>query len=230
MARVTSDGDPDQVGVADNAIGRIELDPAAGRQINARPGVGMAGSQDALRRAAGRRAVDISRHEPRRQAETSHSLDHQNREIPAAAATQSEGRQGRLRAALQAALILEVRMNGLGHLGEEDLKARRSAGASKSTRPPLEGAIGVGVVALHGAEKIRHILGAVGEGNCAGVGSDIAVDVREGGQRRVIKPHLALEGEFIGPGAESGDTDAVAEHIVHVPELLRVWRYGHLRR
>ena len=40
LARIAHDGDADQVVVADDAVRRIELDPAGPGQINAQPGVG----------------------------------------------------------------------------------------------------------------------------------------------------------------------------------------------
>src|SRR5262249_31689343 len=40
LARITRDSDADQVVIADDAVGRIELDPAGARQVNLEPGMG----------------------------------------------------------------------------------------------------------------------------------------------------------------------------------------------
>ena len=42
LARIARDRDANEVAVADDAVGRIELDPAGARQIDLHPGMGRA--------------------------------------------------------------------------------------------------------------------------------------------------------------------------------------------
>ena len=46
LERLACHGDADQVGAADLAVGRIELDPAGAGQVDLDPGMGIAGAAD----------------------------------------------------------------------------------------------------------------------------------------------------------------------------------------
>src|SRR5215472_13955515 len=86
LAGIANDRDADQIVVADNAVGRIELHPPRTRQINLEPGMGGAIADPAA--AAVFRDVEIAADKARREAERAHRLDHQHREIATAAAAE----------------------------------------------------------------------------------------------------------------------------------------------
>ena len=77
---------------------------------------------------------------------------------------------------------------------------------------------------LDGAHQVRHVLGAIGEGEGLGgcVDQILLVGDERGG--RMLQTDVALEAEAFRPVAESRDGDAVAEHVVHEAEIDRLWR------
>src|ERR1700712_85610 len=52
LARIAGDCDTDEIAAADDAVGRIELDPAGARQIGLHPGMGGAAADIAMRAVA----------------------------------------------------------------------------------------------------------------------------------------------------------------------------------
>src|SRR6516164_4872528 len=73
LTRIAGDGNADQIARADDAAGRVELDPARTRQIDLHPG---------MRRAAAAVTMvvageEIARDEARGDAEPAQRLDHQ---------------------------------------------------------------------------------------------------------------------------------------------------------
>src|SRR5260370_38729637 len=83
LARIARHRHTNEVAGADNAVGRIELDPAGARQIDLHPGVGRAAADIAMRAIAGN--GDVSRHEARGDAEPPQRLDHEQRVVAAGA-------------------------------------------------------------------------------------------------------------------------------------------------
>src|ERR1700720_1166915 len=84
--RVANDRDADQIAVADDAAGRVVLDPAGAGYIDLQPGMGGAAAD--LSAVATFRDVEISRNEAGRQAQRADCFDHQHGEVAATAAAE----------------------------------------------------------------------------------------------------------------------------------------------
>src|ERR1700730_8198348 len=85
LTRVAGDGDPDQIAIADDAVGRIELDPARTREVHPDPRVsGAAADPPAFV------DIEIAGDEMCGEPERAHSFHHQHREIAAAATPQPQ--------------------------------------------------------------------------------------------------------------------------------------------
>ena len=84
LARVAHDRDADQIVIADDAVGRVEFDPAGPGQVDLEPGMGGAAADPLAAPAFG--DVEIAGDKTRGEPERAHRLHHQHREIAAAAA------------------------------------------------------------------------------------------------------------------------------------------------
>ena len=84
LVRIARHRDADEVAGADDAVGRIEFDPARVRQIDLHPGMGRAAAVmiAILRAVAG---IEIAGDEARGEAEPPQRLDHQKRIVAAGA-------------------------------------------------------------------------------------------------------------------------------------------------
>ena len=85
LARIARHRDTNEIAGADDAVGRIELDPAGARQIDLHPGMRRAAADIAMRAVAG--DEEISGHEARGDAEPAQRLDHEQRIVTAGAGT-----------------------------------------------------------------------------------------------------------------------------------------------
>src|ERR1700758_1432133 len=96
------DGDTNEIAIANNAIGRIKVNPARAGQVSLHPGVG---------RTAARKArivawnEDVSADEASGDAKRSRCFHHQNSEVAATAATALKCFVGRLYALLDAPAV-----------------------------------------------------------------------------------------------------------------------------
>ena len=113
LSRIAHDRDTDQIVIADDAVGRIELDPAGAGEINAQPCMGRAAA--CAPAAALLRNIEVARDEMRRQPELTRRLHHQDRKIAAAAAAQPQRPDRVLDAALLARDIGQVLVDRMGH-------------------------------------------------------------------------------------------------------------------
>src|SRR5260370_14770695 len=76
LARIARHRDADEIAGADDAVGRIELDPARAWQIDLHPGMDRAAADIAMRAVAG--DEDITGHETPGDAEPPHRLDQEH--------------------------------------------------------------------------------------------------------------------------------------------------------
>src|SRR6185312_11391198 len=67
LSWIAGNRDPDEVAISDNAVCRIELDPASARQIDLDPSMGCSSAD--MVRSIPVRGMEVARHEPRRQPE-----------------------------------------------------------------------------------------------------------------------------------------------------------------
>ena len=83
LARLAGDGDADQLVIAEDGVGRVDIDPAGAGQIDLHPGMGGAAAMHVAAIARGH--VEVAGDETRRQAERAQRLDHQHGEVAAGA-------------------------------------------------------------------------------------------------------------------------------------------------
>src|SRR3954451_13865715 len=174
LARVAGDGDPDQVVATDNAVGRVELDPAGGRQVDLRPGVGGAGTLDVRALAVQRRVVEVAGGEAGTEAQATRRLHEQERQVAAGAAAPREGLGRRPGAVLVPGLVGELAPDGPRHRGQE--VERPHARVRELAGPGRDGPVLVGVVALAAGAEVDQVVGAVVER--VGLGREVDQVVR----------------------------------------------------
>src|SRR5215207_5583287 len=117
LGGVAGNGDADQVAIADDAVGGIELDPTSAGQVDLTPSVRGAPAQ--YGRLIAVRNIDIPRHETSRQSERANRLDHEQRQIPATSPPPLERDQGSERSALGAPRIAEALLDCVSEGHEE---------------------------------------------------------------------------------------------------------------
>src|SRR5271155_625852 len=105
LARITHDRDTNEVAVADNAIGWIEIDPTRSRQIDLSPGVRVTAAHIASVVVTG--DVQISGDEACRDTKGAHRLDHQHGKVTTTPAAEFESLQRGLNALLMSAYVLK---------------------------------------------------------------------------------------------------------------------------
>src|SRR5581483_8791515 len=88
----------DEIAAADDAVGRVELDPARARQIDLNPGMGRAGAGIAVRGIRGNE--QIAGYKAGGDAEPAQRLDHEQGKVAAGARTCLQGVKRMLRALL----------------------------------------------------------------------------------------------------------------------------------
>src|SRR4029079_11164137 len=97
-------GDPDQVPISKDSVGRVYFQPAASRQVDLNPRV--RGATALMVRAP--RTVNVPADEARSKTERAKRLDHEEREIAAAAGTQFKRLNRILRPRLRPAHVLKL--------------------------------------------------------------------------------------------------------------------------
>src|SRR5579862_4431964 len=110
---VPSDRDTNQIAIADDAVGGIEVDPASAGQVRLHPRVGGSAAKRAARIGAWH--VYVPADKASGQTQRTRALHHQNREIPATAAAALQRLVGTLHSLLTAAFIQEVSFDAEGH-------------------------------------------------------------------------------------------------------------------
>src|SRR5450432_3860879 len=116
LARIACHRHPNEIPGADDAVGRIELDPAGARQIDLNPCMGRAAADIAMRPIA--RNEQIARHEARGDAETPQRLDHERRIVAAGAGPGLQGVERMLGAVLMPLAVGERLADAIGHVAE----------------------------------------------------------------------------------------------------------------
>src|SRR3954462_3705411 len=86
---VAGDADADEVAIADDAVGRIELHPTGAWQIDLAPRMRRTAAENFAGVALG--DVDVAGDEARRKTQGPRRLDHQGREVAARAAPERQG-------------------------------------------------------------------------------------------------------------------------------------------
>src|SRR5262249_39215958 len=117
LTRIARHRDADQVAAADDAVGRIELDPARARQVDLHPGVSR--SAPAMSREAIVRRAQVTRDKPRSNAEPPQRLDHQERVVTTGAGARLQRVERMLRALLMTLAIGEVLTDAMSHRRED---------------------------------------------------------------------------------------------------------------
>src|SRR6185436_19402654 len=113
VALVPRDRHANEVAVADDVVGGVEVHPAGSGQIDLHPRVGGAAADDGA--AGGIRHEDITADEPGGQATRSRRLHHQDREVPAAAAAPAQRVAGTLHPFLDAREIAAFVLDAARH-------------------------------------------------------------------------------------------------------------------
>src|SRR5262245_23729958 len=104
LARIPRYRDADQIARARDTVGRIEFDPACGRQVDLHPGMRRAAAE----MARGIAGEEITGDEARGDAEPSQRLDHQERVVAAGARSGLQRVERMLRALLMPFAINEA--------------------------------------------------------------------------------------------------------------------------
>ena len=105
-------GDSNEIAIADNAVGGIEVDPPGSRQVRLHPGVRVPatnGSGSTLRHE------DVTADEARSEADQANGVHHEHGEVPAAPAAASKRLGWRLDAFLRAPQIRELFLDAARH-------------------------------------------------------------------------------------------------------------------
>ena len=116
------------------------------------------------------------------------------------------------------------------HLRQQRQHGGSAVPAKELARPAVDAARRIGVAALDRAQKVGHVVAAVGEGEGRPRRRDRLVGVGHERRRVVLQHDLALETEHVGAAVEPGDADAVAEDVVHIAQHHRLRRDHELRR
>src|SRR6266481_7968896 len=211
LARVAGDGDADQIVVADDAVGRIELDPARTREVHPDPRVsGAAADPPAFV------DIEIAGYEMCSEPERAHSFHHQHREIAAAAAPQPQSPDRVLHTAFLTLDIGQILPDRVGHRCKQLGRYGAAVIAQELSRPLVDFVLWIEVLPLHGSQQIGHFVGAVGEW----VSSRIFLDLKvEDIGRGLIEANDALEMKLLSSPAEPGNGNAIAKHVVDPPDV-----------
>jgi hypothetical protein len=209
LARISCYRNADEIAVADDAIGRIELDPTGTGQIDLAPGMRRAAAHMAGSIQAG--AVDVAGHEAGREPERAHGLDHQDREVAAGSAIEHQGRQRILDPGFRAPVVGEALLDGVGERHQEFTGAGWASLMQELLNPTMDLVIRVKILPLHRAHEIGHLLCAVGKGVGLGIVLHLKVWCIQG---QMIEADVALEPQLGCLFGEPRDSNAVAEDIV----------------
>ena len=133
LARIARHRHTDEVAGADDAVGRIELDPARARQIDLHPGMRRAAADIAMRAVAGNE--EIAGDETRGDAEPPQRLDHEQRIVAAGAGPGLQRIERMLGALLVALAIGEGFADAMGHAAENVEGRRRPVGVEEIPAP-----------------------------------------------------------------------------------------------
>ena len=161
LARIARHRDADQIAGADDAVGRIELDPAGARQIDLHPGMGRAAADIAMRAVAGNE--QIAGDEARGDAEPAQRLDHEQRIVAAGAGSGLQRVERMLGAVLVALAIGEGLADAMGHAAEDVEGRRRPFGVEKLPRPRRQFAIRIAILRRDELDEIGKLLVVVEE-------------------------------------------------------------------
>jgi len=223
LPRIAGHGHADQIVVADDAVRRVELDPAGSRQINAQPGVSGAAADPPAFVNPAFVNIEIAGYEMRGEPEGAHSFHHQHGEIAAAAAAQPQGPDRVLDTAFLTFDICQVLPDRIGHRCKQFRRIGAAIMAQELPRPLVDFVLGIEILPFHGPQQIGHFVGAVGER----VSSRIFLDLKvEDFGRGLLETNHALEAQLLSSPAEPGNRDAVAEHVVD-PSDIHGFRRDH---
>src|SRR3984957_3739038 len=156
---IPSHRDSDQIAIADNAIGWIEIDPAGAWKVDLQPGVGGAA-------AAGTRFIragneNVSADEASGQTQGTRRFHHKNSEVPATSAACPQGFRGVLHAFRAASGVNEVLLDGQGHGAQQT----HGAGGSRRTQElfdPLRRVL-AWIVVLQRSSQVGKLIGRIAE-------------------------------------------------------------------
>ena len=219
LARIARHRDADQVAGADDAVGRIELDPAGARQIDLHPGMGRAAADIAVRAVAGNE--EIAGHEARGDAEPPQRLDHEQRIVAAAAGSGLQRIERMLGALLVALAVGEGLADAVRHAAQDVEGRCRPLGVEKFPRPCRQLAVGIAILRRDELQQVGQFLVVVEERIEIG---GIVRGQRELVRRIVLDRNGRGERQRLGALVEGRDRDAVAEHVVDPaqPHRLRL--------
>src|ERR1700730_4744252 len=133
---VPSHRDANEIAVADDAVGRIEIDPSGTRQVDLQPGMGRATAKRVRRLDI--RHEDIAADEARGEAKRPNSLDHEQGEVATGAAAAPQGFARRLHAWFGAAPIGELLADADRHRTQQADGADRAGGRQEARRPAID--------------------------------------------------------------------------------------------
>ncbi len=196
----------------------IELHPAGTRQIDRTPGMRRTAAHHRIGAVDQRGIIDVPADEPRREAQRTRRLHHQQREIAAGAAARGQGHQRRVGALGVARLVGEVGLDRLGHRRQHRQRLGVAVAGQKASRPGVQLTLRIGRLALHQARQVRHLLDRVAER--VDLGDRIE---RQVGLRRVmLQVQRRDDAQRVGPRpGEIDEADRVAEHVVRPAQLRR---------
>ena len=169
--------------------------------------------------AAAFRHIQIAADKTGGEAERAHRLDHQHREIAAAAAAQLQRLDRVLDAAFLARDISQVAADRMGHRRQQLGRVAAPVMTQKLPGPAVDLVLGIEVLPLDQPQQIGHVLGAIAERVARRVLLDLKIE-RVG--RRVIETDDALKAQLRGAPGEAGDRDAIAEHVVDPAQFDRL--------
>jgi len=130
LARFAHHRDTNEVAVADDAAGWIEIDPAGPRQIDLSPSVGVAAPPVAVIGD-----VQISRHEACGHPEGAHSIDHQHGKVTTAPTSECQSLDRRLNTLLMPAYVLEGPSDALCEVDQKLVGIGRPILSKKGSSP-----------------------------------------------------------------------------------------------
>ncbi len=133
LLRIPCDGDADQVAIADDTVGRIEIDPASAGQVYLHPRVRCASAQNPTGFHA--RNEDVPAHETSRQAQGAHRFDHKNSKVPAATPTAFKCFTGTLYPLLRAAFVDEFLLDSERYGAEQTHRSGSPGGIQELIHP-----------------------------------------------------------------------------------------------
>ena len=210
LADVARDGDADQVGAVDGAVGRIIGDPAGARHVNVGPGVRGSGADRGPGATVDGGIVEIARHHPGSETQAAGRLDQQDGEI----ATRSQAAIERLDRGLRAfglpALIGDPGRDAAVEVGQQRRRVGRIA-AHEAARPRSQPVVRIRILTLEQPAEIDAIVRRIDERVAHRVGGDLE---RRTLDHEGLDLEIALDAQFGRGLGKRSDRNRIAEHVI----------------